>query len=90
MLAFLSLATIAVVDNAFFSVISRQPQAIERFRASGMTSMRAYLNADLESIAPVVIAVAGIAGAIFAPLGRVLAGPAHARRASGRPRVSGD
>jgi hypothetical protein len=38
-----------------------------------MTSMRAYLNSDLESITPVVTAILAIAGAVFAPLGAVLA-----------------
>jgi hypothetical protein len=72
-LAILAVTTIAVLDNAFFSVISQQPDNIENFRASGMTSMRAYLNSNLESATPVVIIVAATAGAVFGPLGPVLA-----------------
>lgn len=72
-LAILAVATIAVMDNAFLPVISQQQDTIEKFRASGMTSMRAYLNRDLESTTPVVIIVVAIAGAAFGPLGPVLA-----------------
>jgi hypothetical protein len=72
-LAILALATIAVLDNAFFLVISQQPDNIEKFRASGMTSMHAYLNSDLESTTPVVIIILAIAGAVFGHLGPVLA-----------------
>jgi hypothetical protein len=72
-LAILAVATVAVLDNAFLSVISQQPDNIAKFRASGMTSMRAYLNGDLESITPVVTLILAIAGAVFAPLGAALA-----------------
>jgi hypothetical protein len=89
MLAILAVATIAVIDNAFFSIISQQPDNIEKFRASGMTSMQAYLNSGLESTTPVLIIILAIAGAVFGPLGPVLArtltsatseSPTHARR----------
>jgi hypothetical protein len=72
-LAILAVTTIAVMDNAFLSVISQQPDNIEKFRASGMTSMRAYLNSSLESATPVVVIILAIAGAISGPLGSVLA-----------------
>lgn len=72
-LAILAVATVAIMDNAFFSVISQQPDTLEKFRASGMTSMRAYLNRDLESAAPLVIISLAIAGAVVGPLGPVLA-----------------
>jgi hypothetical protein len=72
LLAILAVATVAVLDNAFFSVVSQQPDTVEKFRASGMTSMRGYLNGGLESIAPIVIIALAIAGAIFGPLGPVL------------------
>jgi hypothetical protein len=72
-LAVLALATVAALDNAFLAVISQQPDNIEKFRASGMTSMRAYLNGHLESTTPVVIIILAIAGAVFGPLGPVFA-----------------
>jgi hypothetical protein len=72
-LAVLALATVAAMDNAFLAVISQQPDNIEKFRASGMTSMRAYLNGHLESATPVVIIILAIAGAVFGPLGPVFA-----------------
>jgi hypothetical protein len=72
-LAILATATVAVLDNAFLSVIGQQQDNVAGFRDSGMTSMRAYLNRDLESLAPVVITIAVIAGAIFGRLGPVLA-----------------
>lgn len=72
-LAVLTIATVAVLDNAFLSVISQQPDTVEKFRASGMTSMRAYLNRDVESAIPFVIIPLTIAGAVFAPLGAALA-----------------
>jgi hypothetical protein len=46
---------------------------VEKFRTSGMTSMRAYLNSRLESTIPVVTISLAIAGAVFGPLGPVLA-----------------
>ena len=73
MLAILAVTTVAVMDYAFFSVISQQPDTIEKFRASGMTSMHAYLNRDLESALPFVVIPLVIAGAVFAPVGAVLA-----------------
>ena len=39
------------------------------FRGSGMTSMRAYINAGLEATAPGVAIVLVIAGAFIAPIG---------------------
>ena len=50
-LAALGMGTFAVIDNAFLSVVSHQQAKIDGFRASGMTSMRAYINADLEAAA---------------------------------------
>ena len=88
LLAILAVATVAVLDNAFFSVVSQRPDTVEMFRASGATSMRAYLNSGLESAAPVVIIVLAIAGAVFGPLGPVLVRSRHGcidvYRASGR------
>jgi hypothetical protein len=71
-LAVLGLATFAWLDNAFFSVISQQPDKIDGFRDSGMTSMRAYLNRDLEATAPGVTVILALAGAVFAPIGAAI------------------
>lgn len=72
-LAVLGMATFAVIDNAFLTIVSHQQGKIDGFRGSGMTSMRAYINADLEASAPGVAIVLTIAGACFAALGAALA-----------------
>jgi hypothetical protein len=73
-LAVLGLATFAVIDNAFLSIVSHQQGKIDGFQASGMASMRAYINADLEAMTPGVVILMTIAGAIFAPVGAALNG----------------
>jgi hypothetical protein len=90
MMAVLAVATVAVMDNAFFSIVSQQPDTVEKFRASGMASMHSYLNGGLESAAPVVIIVLAIAGAVFGPLGPVLAAtfiPGRRKTALARTRM---
>jgi len=72
-LAVLGMATFAVIDNAFLSVVSHQQGMIDGFRESGMTSMRAYINGHLEATAPGVALFGTIAGAFIAPLGAALA-----------------
>ena len=72
-LAVLGMATFAAIDNAFLSIVSHQPGKIDGFRASGMTSMRAYINSSLEATAPGVAIVLAIAGAIFGAIGAALA-----------------
>jgi hypothetical protein len=67
------MATFAAIDNAFLSIVSHQPGKIDGFRASGMTSMRAYINSSLEATAPGVAIVLAIAGAIFGAIGAALA-----------------
>jgi hypothetical protein len=71
-IAVLGMATFAVIDNAFLSIVSHQQDKIDSFRASGMTSMRAYINSYLEATTPGVAIVLTIAGAVFAPLGAAL------------------
>jgi hypothetical protein len=71
-LALLGMATFAVLDNAFFSVISHQQEQIDNFRASGMTSMHAYFTSQLESTAPGLTIVGAVAGAFLAPIGAAL------------------
>jgi hypothetical protein len=61
-LAVLGMATFAVIDNAFLSIVSHQQAKIVGLRASGMTSMRAYINSDLEAAAPGVAVMLAILG----------------------------
>jgi hypothetical protein len=72
-LAVLSMATFAVIDNAFLSIVSHQQGKIDGFRESGMTSMRDYINRDLRATAPGMAIVLTLAGAAFAPIGAALA-----------------
>jgi hypothetical protein len=67
-LAVLGMGTFAVIDNAFLSIVSRQQAKVAGFRASGMSSMRAYVNADLESTAPgvaILLRCVGMLGALI-------------------------
>jgi hypothetical protein len=66
------IATFAVLDSAFFSVISHQQEQIDNFRASGMASMHAYFNSQLESTALDMTIVGAVAGAFFSPIGAAL------------------
>jgi hypothetical protein len=68
-LAACEMGTWAWLDNAFFSVIGAQPEKIQGFQESGLTSMHAYLTASLESTAPGVTIAYAVAGAVFAPIG---------------------
>jgi hypothetical protein len=88
-IAVLGMATFAVLDNAFLSIVSHQQGKIDGFRGSGMTSMRAYINGGLEATAPGVAIVLTIAGSVFAPIGAALANEAaiawsHLRHLPGR------
>lgn len=68
-IAVLAMATFAVIDNAFLSIVSHQQANIDGFRASGLTSMRAYLNRSLEATAPGLAIFLAVVGAILGPLG---------------------
>jgi hypothetical protein len=70
--AALSMVTFAVIDNAFLAIVSHQQSKIDGFRASGMTSMRGYINADLESTAPGVALFFTVVGAVLASIGAAL------------------
>lgn len=72
-LAILGMATFAAIDNAFLSIVSHRPGSMAAFRASGLGSMRAYVNAGLEATAPGVTAELTVLGVIFAPIGAALA-----------------
>jgi hypothetical protein len=67
--AALGMATFAVIDNAFLPVVSHQVAKVDGFRASGLTSMRAYINTSLEATAPVVAVILALGGAFFGALG---------------------
>jgi hypothetical protein len=83
-LAVLAVGTVAAMDHAFLAVISQQPDNMAKLRASGLTSMRAYLNGHLEAVAPVVIIILVMAGAIFGSLGPVFARILTPATAAGR------
>jgi hypothetical protein len=69
------MAAFAVIDNAFLSVVSHQQAKLAGFRASGMTSMRDYINASLAATAPGVTLLLTVAGAFLASLGSALSAP---------------
>jgi len=71
-IAALAMATFAVIDNAFLSVIGHQQAMIDGFRLSGAPSMRAYVNGTLEATAPGVALLLGLAGAFLGILGAKL------------------
>jgi len=72
-IAVLAMATYTVIDNAFLPIVMHQQAKIDGFRASGLTSMRAYINGQLKAtVLGVAILMAGL-GAVLAPLGARLA-----------------
>jgi hypothetical protein len=72
-LAVLTMATFTVIDNAFLPVVMHQQGKIDDFRASGLTSTRAYINGQLKATAVGVAVLLTVMGAVLAPLGAVLA-----------------
>jgi hypothetical protein len=68
-IAVIGMSAFAVIDNAFLSVVSHQQAKLAGFHASGMTSMRAYVNASLEAAAPGTALLLAGAGAFLASLG---------------------
>jgi hypothetical protein len=76
-LAILGMATFAVIDNAYLPVVMHQSAKIAEFRASGLTSMRAFIDTDLEKTTPGVAILAAGGGVIFAALGAFLVRPAE-------------
>lgn len=69
--AVLGMATFVVIDNAFLPIVMQQTAKIDGFRASGLTSMRAYINQSLEATAPGLAVFAAVIGVIFGSLGAV-------------------
>lgn len=74
-IAVIGMATFAVIDNAFLSVVSHRQAKLDGFRASGMTSMRAYINATLAATAPGVTLLLAAAGAFLGSLGSAFSDP---------------
>ena len=68
-IAVLVMGTFAVIDNVWLAVVSQQQDKIDGLRASGMMSMRAYINASLEATAPGVSLILAFGGAFLAALG---------------------
>jgi hypothetical protein len=71
--AVLGMANFTVIDNAFLPVVMHQQNNIDGFRASGMTSARAYMNGQLKATALGVTLLMAVMGAVLAPLGAILA-----------------
>jgi hypothetical protein len=86
--AVLAMATFTVIDNAFLPVVMHQQDKLDGFRASGLTSARAYINGQLKATALGVTILLAVMGAALAPLGAILAKEAdlawHRRRLSRR------
>ena len=68
-IAVLGMATFAVIDNAFLPIVMQQTAKIDGFRASGLTSMRVYINGSLEATAPGLAIFLAVLGAILGSLG---------------------
>jgi hypothetical protein len=68
-IAVLAMGTFAVIDNVFLAIVSHQQDKIDGLHASGLTSMRAYINASLEATAPGVSLILASGGAFLAYLG---------------------
>jgi hypothetical protein len=71
--AVLAMATFTVIDNAFLPAVMHQQNNIDGFRASGLTSMRAYVNGQLRATVLGVAVLLAVMGAVLAPLGALLA-----------------
>jgi hypothetical protein len=84
--AVLGMATFTVIDNAFLPAVMHQQNNIDGFRASGVTSARAYINGQLKAAALGLTILLAVMGAVLAPLGAILAQEAdlawHRRRLS--------
>jgi hypothetical protein len=82
-LAALGMGTFTAIDNVFLSVVSHQPGKMAGFQASGLSSVRTYINDSLEATAPGVALVLSVLGACLGYLG------AQADRAMGAARARG-
>ena len=73
LMAVLFSATYAVIDNAYLGIVSRDPENIAAFRASGMTSMRDFINVSLEHQVIVGFVVCIVIGVLMGMVGAVCA-----------------
>ena len=73
LMAVLFSATYAVIDNAYLGIVSRDPEQIAAFRASGMTSMRDFINVSLEHQVIVGFVVCVVIGVLMGMVGAVCA-----------------
>ena len=73
LMAVLFSATYAVIDNAYLGIVSRDPEQIAAFRASGMTSMRDFINVSLEHQVIVGFVVCIVIGVLMGMIGAVCA-----------------
>lgn len=73
-IAAFGMGTFAVIDNAFLFVVSHRQASIAGLHASGMTSMRAYLNHGLAATAPGVAIFLAFTGALLGALGAIADG----------------
>src|SRR5262249_40767456 len=73
LMAVLFNATYAVIDNAYLGIVSRDPETIAEFRASGMTSMRDFINVSLEHQIIVGFVVCVVIGVLMGMVGAVCA-----------------
>jgi hypothetical protein len=81
-IALLVILDFLVVNNLFFSIVSRQHDKVVTFQASGWTSMRAYINVQLLRGAVFVIPAGTLVGGLLGYLGG--AGRALLRPTRGR------
>jgi hypothetical protein len=74
-----TIATLAVVDNIFLRVVSQQQTKIEGLRASGMTSMRAFINSNLVPAGIFMTIEFAVFGLMLAVLGGAIYDLRHPR-----------
>jgi hypothetical protein len=71
-IAVLTISAFAIVDNVFLAAVSMHPEKISGLQASGMTSMRAYINSALRAAAPGEVLFLTIGGGLLAALGSTI------------------
>ena len=78
-------ATYAMVDNVFLGIVSRQPEEIEGFRNSGMTSVRDFINLSLEHQVPGITVLLTVMRLLMGTIGAICAAEQrHSRPRTGR------
>jgi hypothetical protein len=77
-------ATFATVDNLFLSTVSKQPERIADFHASGMTSMRDFINLTLERQVVGITILLVVMGLLLGTVGAVCAVDARHRQSGQR------